>query len=82
MHGVHNRASASKAHCLQAFTKQAEEAGLAAGYQVAQDRQQMKQLWGLRTGISVALRNAGELFACRGAYVVVAFGGQALAGSM
>ena len=44
---------------VQAFTKQAEEAGLAAGFQVAQGRQQMQQLWGLRTGISVALRNAG-----------------------
>ena len=75
MHGVRSRVSPSKALCLQAFTKQAEEAGLAAGYQVAHDRQQMEQLWGLRTGISVALHNAGDLLACRGACVAVAFGG-------
>ena len=43
----------------QAFVAQAQAAELTSGHRVARDPAEAKHIWSMRTGISVALRNAG-----------------------
>ena len=46
---------------VQGFLEAAMEEGLIADGTVAQDTSQAQGIWGLREGISVALRHAGPL---------------------